>query len=483
MNKNVFFLAGCVLTVLLAISACEMPNETGSSFYSKIQEEKGRPPMPTALAAPTAPSVIPWNGELTVSWGAVDGAESYEVWIGTTNDLSGMIQYGNDVSNTSVTITALTNGTSYYVQIKAKNSVESSEFSPAAIGMPSATQVGGLYKGVIAADHRVVIANQNLAGYLSYIASNTDTGDNWYIVLGANESLPSTTLWYSDKTGVGITLIGTGAERTITISGSGALFVVYSGVTLTLDNNITLKGNNSNTTELVSIQNSSALVMNNGSKIIDNTSGGGVRVDSRGTFTMNGGTISGNTDGGLSVFGGTFTMNDGTISGNTSGEGGGVWISSGTFTMNGGTISGNTASGGGGVKIGGGSTATFTMNGGTISGNTASFGGGVYVLIYNGGGAFTMNGGTISGNTAGSGGGGVYVQILNGGAFSKTVNGNGIIYGSDASPGLKNSAGGNGDAVYLPITYSNSAVPPLVKKRNTTVNAGEALSSSTSNWD
>ena len=56
-----------------------------------------------------------------------------------------------------------------------------------------------------------------------------------------------------------------------------------------------------------------------------------------------------------------------------------VYVGGGTFTMNGGVISGNTASAGGVYVVG--SNSTFTMNGGEISGNTADLGGGVYVVI------------------------------------------------------------------------------------------------------
>ena len=85
--------------------------------------------------------------------------------------------------------------------------------------------------------------------------------------------------------------------------------------------------------------------------------------------------------GGVYVYGGTFTMSGGTISGNTGGNGGGgVYVSSGTFTMNGGEISGNTAR----MDVAP-----------PISGNTAGEGGGVYVY----GGTFIPNGGTVSGNT------------------------------------------------------------------------------------
>jgi hypothetical protein len=84
-------------------------------------------------------------------------------------------------------------------------------------------------------------------------------------------------------------------------------------------------------------------------------------------------------------------MSGGTISGNSSSSsGGGVYVGGDTFTMSGGTISGNSSSSGGGVSV---SYGTFTMSGGTISGNSSPYfyggggGGGVFV---DGSGTFAM---------------------------------------------------------------------------------------------
>jgi hypothetical protein len=209
---------------------------------------------------------------------------------------------------------------------------------------------------------------------------------------------------------------------------------------------------------------------------IDNE-GGGVWVSGGGNFTMNKGTISGNSSRGGGVWNqGEFVMNGGIIEGNSAerddgqGMGGGVEVhdSGSVFTMNGGTIRDNTANEGGGVYIfayenyGGG---TFTMNGGTIHGNTANKGGGVYVFAYGSTGTFTMNGGTIHGNTANKGdGGGVYTE----GVFTKD---GGVIYGStkaneeEEDTGLKNTANGNGDAVYVgnnPVKKRDKTAGPEV---------------------
>ncbi|MCD7948192.1 MAG: carboxypeptidase-like regulatory domain-containing protein [Oscillospiraceae bacterium] len=74
-------------------------------------------------------------------------------------------------------------------------------------------------------------------------------------------------------------------------------------------------------------------------------------------------------------YSGTFTMKGGTISGNTAGTGGGVYNYR-TFEMEDGTISGNTASQGGGVYTVGGTSYTFEATGGSIINNTATTDGG-----------------------------------------------------------------------------------------------------------
>ncbi|MCL2407460.1 MAG: hypothetical protein FWC95_05970, partial [Defluviitaleaceae bacterium] len=162
--------------------------------------------------------------------------------------------------------------------------------------------------------------------------------------------------------------------------------------------------------------------------------GGGVRMHSRGTFTMHGGLISGNTamqGGGVAVqstttgnnLGATFNMLGGAIRGNTAyitsdtGGGGGVFISGiSAFSMGSvgfndedTVIIGNTANSGGGVHASGSPGPTLTMWSGQISNNitptlSGSTGGGG-VLLLGTGTVFTMWGGAISGNVARYGGG------------------------------------------------------------------------------
>ena len=122
-----------------------------------------------------------------------------------------------------------------------------------------------------------------------------------------------------------------------------------------------------------------------------------------GSFTINGGTITGNTaeKGGGVRNDGTLIMNAGEIANNTAtSQGGGVQNYAGNFTLAGGKICGNKAlaSDASAQALGGGveNSGTVTMSGGEISENSASNDGGGVRNATNG--TFNLLGGTISGN-------------------------------------------------------------------------------------
>jgi hypothetical protein len=396
-------------------------NDTGTSEFSPVAS--GTPSSPVAPQDPPAVSI--GNEQITVTWTAVQGATAYEIWLGTENNSATAVKRGEDVSGTSVTLTNLANGITYYVWIKAKNSIGTSGFSPSASGKPTG---GVLYKGAMSDSNK--IGSHDLSQALTYISANAASGDNYFIVIGEDEYASPMTLDYSGKT-VGITLLGYGGERTITLASNGSMFSINTGVTLTLEENITLVGLSTNIVALI-------------------------RVNSNGTFTMNGGTISGNTN-----------IRDIDIDSDNAIDyflinGGGI-IVFGIFTMNGGTISGNTAAFGGGISVFG----TITMNGGKISGNT---GGGVHIVD----GYFTMTGGEISGNTAAFGG--IYIDFnRDSGTFKKLPSGNGqnsgIIYGPEET-GV--------DADGVPLRNSSSVVITRSSSRNTTAGQTDYIDTTTS---
>ncbi|MDE7256908.1 MAG: InlB B-repeat-containing protein, partial [Clostridia bacterium] len=122
---------------------------------------------------------------------------------------------------------------------------------------------------------------------------------------------------------------------------------------------------------------------------------------------------------------GSFTMEGGTIKGNSADHGGGVDTENNFVLSGSAVIVGNTANLGGGVFV----ENEITMNGGRILSNTAQkTGGGVYNSS-----AFILNGGTISENTAIENGGGVYNN------YSLTVSGNPVVTNNHIGSGTTNN--------------------------------------------
>jgi hypothetical protein len=412
------------------------------------------------------------DGSVSVKWDAAARASSYNVYYSTGETPPETPAQAN-IAGTAATISGLANGAAYYVWVEAVNAAGSAMSAPSSITLPFYAATSQEFINAIAS----INASSEAKTHVITLTGGISAGA---VAFAANAA----------KT---VIIKGDGSVRAVTNTGTAALFSVPAGVTLVLGNNLFLNGNGKSASA-VSVA-GGALVMNAGSRISAAKSYG-IIIGNNGTFTMEGGEISGNTasgGGGVYVSGGTFTMEGGEISGNTASYGGGgVFVyNNGTFTMEGGEISGNTASsGGGGVFVssngtftmeegeisgntasssyGGGvyvsSNGTFTMEGGEISGNTASsyYGGGVFVS----GGTFTMKEGEISGNTA-SYGGGVYVSS---GTFTKQA-AVGVEYGSNASDSLKNTAT-SGD-LYGHAVYVASGG----KIRNVTAGSGVAIDS------
>lgn len=208
----------------------------------------------------------------------------------------------------------------------------------------------------------------------------------------------------------------------------------------------------------------------------------------KGTFTMNGGSISNNKapngDGGaLYLDDGNATVTGGTIELNEAQNGGGAYLAGGTLVISNGLFKENkaTSNGGGAFYLNGGNAI---VTGGSIELNEAQNGGGAYIAggeldisnglfsnnkaAVNGGGAFveggniTMSGGSFDFNRANDNGGGIYLTggslTMNGGSFknNSAVNDGGGAYvsggdfelnGDNAS--FNNNYATNGGGVYL----------------------------------
>jgi hypothetical protein len=192
----------------------------------------------------------------------------------------------------------------------------------------------------ITSQQNILAANVNLDGGGYTITRGTGFTDNFFLINTASAALTLTNITLDGGYLVGVTAI--------------APLVNVGPGTLTLGSGATLQ-NNTNS---------------------DSSGAGGVKVVGGSLIMQAGASITDNRA--------TFSI--------SSNRGGGVYMSSGSFTMNGGTISGNIASSGGtgGVLVGGG---TFTVNAANQAAGQAYVSGNLAPEV-------TKSGGTING-TAG----------------------------------------------------------------------------------
>jgi len=330
----------------------------------------------------------------------------------------------------------------------------------------------------------------SLKDKLSWLKNNAESDTEYTIALSESEALREQTLEFAGKTNIVIHLKGhlQHDRCVITISGNGSAFIVKSGVTLSLEDGVTVQGHKDNTSPAVQISAGGTLLMHSNSKIEENSNidsdlaekGGGVYVDKNGRFEMFGGLINDNQSlwgGGVNIdengefilhggevgynkayygggvfvqTGGTFRMIKGEINKNVSptddGSGGGVYVSkNGTFIFDGGNIFENIASVGGGVKTD--EDSRFIMNYGFVFENKATddYGAGIVVRGY-----FQMKGGKIHDNkfekTDESSGGGIYLgsdaecEIISGEIYNHTAD-----YGGGVSVYTNNCKISGGD--------------------------------------
>jgi len=337
-----------------------------------------------------------------------------------------------------------------------------------------------------------------LANKLVWLQNNAESGGSYILEINTDENINTQRFYYPGKENITITLKGIGTNRTIrNTSKNDMAFVIFSGVSLVLDGNITIESSPPYG-PIISVSGGN-LTMNSRSTITGSGADTGVTVSS-GTLIMNNGAtitgirgnivtkVSGNrrdsqrTRGnGVQLSGGTFTMNEGAVISNCNEQGVVLGRFAGdkpsTFIMHGGTINGNGGSvteergvippeiSGGGVAVYNG---TFTMDGGSIT-NNAVAGNGGGVIVGSGGGiiagitgataVFTMTGGEITRNTA---------KIYTDTASGERVGGNagGLFVSPDATFNMSggsitnntSQAGGPNNAVFAEKVDSNGRV-------------------------
>jgi len=124
-----------VQTGLTATSATVSGLKNGSTYYFVVkavnsggESPKSSEAKATLALAPATPASVTaatgsTAGSVTLSWSAVSGAASYNVYRGTVSDGEGSTPVSTGVKTASVTYTGLVSGKTYYFQVTALNSV------------------------------------------------------------------------------------------------------------------------------------------------------------------------------------------------------------------------------------------------------------------------------------------------------------------------------------------------------------------------
>jgi hypothetical protein len=216
---------------------------------------------------------------------------------------------------------------------------------------------------------KLVVEVKDISEASRWISKNARKGGTYTIILGTDQLAENLSFGYGSKD-VTVIFATTSGEKTIKQSNNPEYpLITINGkaTTFTLEEGVILFGINE---QVIVMVNKGTFIMNGGTI----TGGGrGVHIFKDGSFIMSGGAITGNTEGGGVYSLGTFTMTNGVISENTVtiGEGGGVYFRESTFFMKGGVISGNTAGFGGGVYGFIRKSGRFTKSGGVIYGSDA----------------------------------------------------------------------------------------------------------------
>jgi uncharacterized protein (DUF1800 family)/fibronectin type 3 domain-containing protein len=136
---------------------------------AKSNEANAKPVAPELPAAPSL-SATPGNAEVTLNWGAVAAATSYNLYRSTSSGGQGNSAYKTGLTGTTYKDTGLTNGTTYYYKLAAVNANGTGEKSNEANAKPAAPPVPTAPTGftATAGDTKVTLNWTVVGGATSY---------------------------------------------------------------------------------------------------------------------------------------------------------------------------------------------------------------------------------------------------------------------------------------------------------------------------
>jgi fibronectin type 3 domain-containing protein len=124
-------------------------------------------PASTAPAAPTGLTAVPADAKVTLSWNAVAGAASYNIYRSTASGAETLVQSG--VTGTTFSDTGLTDGTTYYYKVSAVNAAGESPLSAEVSATPQvAAPAAPTGLTAVPADAQVALSWNAVGGAASY---------------------------------------------------------------------------------------------------------------------------------------------------------------------------------------------------------------------------------------------------------------------------------------------------------------------------
>lgn len=110
-------------------------------------------PAPSAPAAPQSLTASAGNQQISLSWSAVGGATSYEIYQGRSAGAEAATPVQSGITGTSAVVSGLVNGSAYFFVVRARNAAGSSPASNEASAMPAATTALGITSLELAQTH------------------------------------------------------------------------------------------------------------------------------------------------------------------------------------------------------------------------------------------------------------------------------------------------------------------------------------------
>lgn len=134
-NKDAILWRLTACCLLAIVAGC---NSSSSSSSSNDNDD---PPDEETLDTPTGLSAEGLDTEIHLSWDAVSEADNYQIYYGQSSDI--LPGHGAvtevDTTDTELTVTGLTNGTTYYFAIEARTDDLTSDLSDTARAVPFPT--------------------------------------------------------------------------------------------------------------------------------------------------------------------------------------------------------------------------------------------------------------------------------------------------------------------------------------------------------